>query len=171
MLNTAIFAINRGDLERQIFRDLLHDYSFYDKLLKEVGTPENKIRAYILHNREKAINKTLSELNAEIITDQGLECWINAIKNSTHFITNSFHGVVFCLLYKIPFSVVLKTKENVGMNDRFYTLLGNLCLTDRIFSEAEFNSNCMNFNHNWSKIDQKLQAFRNTGIEFLSKTI
>ena len=150
---------------------LLHDHTFYDKLLNDAEPLEKKVRVYILHYRENFIDKVLSETGAEIITDQSIECWINAIKNSTHFITNSFHGVVFCLLYRIPFSVVLKTKKNIGMNDRFYTLLGNLCLTDRIFSEAEFNSNCMNFNHNWCKIDQKLQAFRNTGIDFLSKTI
>ncbi len=150
---------------------LLHDHAFYDKLLNDAGPLENKLRAYILHNRENFIGKTLSEVGAEIITDQGIESWINAIKRSTHFITNSFHGVVFCLLYNIPFSVVLKTKENVGMNDRFYTLLGNLGLTDRIFSEAEFNSNCMDFEHDWDKISQKLLAFRNAGIDFLSKII
>lgn len=150
---------------------ILHNSEFYDKLLGRRKSLNYRIRAYILHNRENAISKTLREIDAEIITDQGLESWINAIKSSTHFITNSFHGVVFCLLYHIPFSVALKTKENIGMNDRFYTLLGNLCLTDRIFSEAEFNSNCMNFNHNWNKISQKLQAFRNIGIDFLSKTI
>lgn len=150
---------------------LLHDYTFYDNLLNEVKPLEKKVRAYILHNRENFIDKTLSEAGAEIITDQSIESWIYAIKNSTHFITNSFHGVVFCLIYRIPFSVVLKTKENVGMNDRFYTLLGNLELTDRIFSEAEFNLNCMEFNHDWNEISQKLLVFSNTGIDFLSKII
>lgn len=150
---------------------LLHKSDFYDRLLENSEYLPPKVRAYILHNRELYLKKALGSINAKIITDQSIEEWINAIRSSSHFITNSFHGVVFCLLYHIPFSVVLQTKENIGMNDRFYTLLDKVGLTDRIFSENEFDVGCMKFNHNWQTIDDKLQAFRNIGIKFLSTII
>lgn len=146
---------------------LLHTSSFYNKILSAEGNIENMNRAYFLRGEEHRVSDILARLKAELITDQSIEQWINAIKCSTHFITNSFHGVVFCLLYHIPFTVVLKTKENVGMNDRFYTLLEPFSLTNRIFSEREYNDGSLDYNFNWIEIDNRVEDLRKIGIDFL----
>lgn len=168
--NTGLqIASQMGAGDSQIVPDptLLHTSQFYDKLLGENEPQPMKIRAYMLHERVTSISRSLQELNAELIADQSIEEWLNAIKSSEHFITNSFHGMVFCLLYHIPFSIVLQTKENVGMNDRFYTLLDRLGLADRIFSEAEFCKDHLGFNHDWTDIDHRLGQFRQVGWDLL----
>lgn len=146
---------------------LLHTSDFYDKLLLGEVAIERRVRAYFLRGRECTVSDHLDRLDVEMITDQSVEQWINAIKFSSHFITNSFHGVVFCLLFHVPFTVVLESKDNIGMNDRFYTLLDSLSLTKRIFTEREFNSFAVDSIFDWDEIDKRLNAQRKIGLDFL----
>lgn len=146
---------------------LLHTAEFYDRIIADTPVAERIVRAYILHDRERLIAGALCDADAELISDESLEEWISGIKHSSHVITNSFHGTIFCLQFHVPFSVVLRVKENVGMNDRFYTLLERLNLTERIFSESEFDTACMEFNQDWNEIDRILAGYRRQGLDFL----
>lgn len=146
---------------------LLHDRTFYDSLLQNSPKTEYIIRSYMLHGAESRISSALRLVEAEAISDQSIIDWINVIRSSRHLITNSFHGTVFCLLYHVPFTVVLHTKDNVGMNDRLYTLLEPLGLTNRIVCETEFNTDSIEFTNTWESIDAKLTDFRATGWNFL----
>lgn len=148
---------------------LLHPSEFYVKLLQLERPLDRRNRAYFLRGRESIVSDTLNKLDAQLISDESIEQWLNAIRYSSHFITNSFHGVVFCLIFHTPFTVVLKTKENIGMNDRFYTLLEPLSLTDRIFSEAQFNNNSIECSFDWDSIDDKLGDLRKIGYDFLKQ--
>lgn len=147
---------------------LLHKHDFYDKLFMDKD--ENGavgVTSYFLRGRDKQVEETLKTVNARVIVDESIEDWISAIKHSEHLITNSFHGVMFSLIYHIPFSVVLSTKDNVGMNDRFYTILQPLGLTNRIFSETEFSQSNLDFLNDWDEIETKLNSIRAIGWFFL----
>ena len=149
---------------------LLHAASFYDQLTDNAQlNAKNDISAYFLRGRDKHIASVLQELNAMHVTEQGLEEWINIIRNSKHFVTNSFHGMMFCLIYHIPFSIVLTSKDNIGMNDRFYTILEPLKLTHRIFSEEDFYASDITFSDNWENIEFRLNEMRVNGWNFLKK--
>lgn len=151
---------------------ILHSAEFYNELvdccLAEVP---NIHRAYFLRGEETHVLPILKQIDAELIMDKSIEQWINAIRNSKHIITNSFHGVVFSIIYNIPFSVVLTIKQNVGMNDRFYTLLKPLGLEDRIFSYKDFTINSIHFEHNWDEINSKTEEFRKIGFNFLKNIV
>jgi len=149
---------------------LLHRHDFYDRLINDMAEPKSKsvgVTSYFLRGRDQQVAETLKVVNASLISDESIEEWISAIKHSEHLITNSFHGVMFSLIYHIPFSVVLSTKDNVGMNDRFYTILQPLGLTNRIFSEAEFLPNDIDFVNDWLEIESNLNMIRKTGWDFL----
>lgn len=148
---------------------LLHSSDFYTELLTAEKPLEESNRAYFLRGRESQVARTLGELGAALISDEGVEQWLNAIRSSKHFVTNSFHGVVFCLIFHIPFTVVLRTKENIGMNDRFYTLLEPLSLTDRIFSEDQFCVDSIKCQFDWDAIDCQIERIRQTGYDFLKR--
>lgn len=150
---------------------LLHNVEFYDKLLEGQPSLGRTIRAYVLHNREIYIANAISDTKLQFITDEGVEQWLNSIKSSTHLITNSFHGTVFAILYKVPFTVVLPTIENIGMNDRFYTLLSPLNLGDRIVSEKDLSMEKLNGFFNWDEIHRNLEKIRFIGNDFLNEAI
>jgi hypothetical protein len=50
--------------------------------------------------------------------------WLWNIDHADLVITDSFHAVVFCLLFHTPFEVILNQGAGKGMNERFSTLLG-----------------------------------------------
>ncbi|MDE7154146.1 MAG: polysaccharide pyruvyl transferase family protein [Muribaculaceae bacterium] len=150
---------------------LLQNADFYDNIIdKEKSFPIKK-RGYFLRNREKKIADVLTRLDVSIFKDEFITDWIASIKKSSHFITNSFHGVVFCLLYHVPFTVVLETLENVEMNDRFYSLLTPLGLTHRMVLESGFSEKDIDFDEDWEQIDRKLESYRRIGWNFLKNNI
>jgi len=149
---------------------LLHQSLFYDRLINhDVEIASADVSSYFLRGRDKHISKVLTVINAKQISDESLKEWINIIRSSKHLVTNSFHGMMFCLIYHVPFSVVLTTKENVGMNDRFYTVLELLKLTHRIFSESAFKSSDIDFTDNWDDIEARLNDMRAQGWNYLKQ--
>ena len=60
--------------------------------------------------------------------------WLSLMANAESVITNSFHGTVFAMQFHKRFMVYPVTGAAAGMNDRLFTLLEPLGLTDRIYS-------------------------------------
>lgn len=65
--------------------------------------------------------------------------WINNISNSKVVITNSFHCVVFALIFHKPFIFLPLSGEFARMNDRLYDLLDKIDLKSQIYND-DFNS-------------------------------
>lgn len=102
---------------------------------------------------------------------EDVEQWVSNIKNAKYVITNSFHCMVFCLLYHIPFSIVLKQIDLIGMNDRFYTILSMCQLTERITTDKGDAALAINSLIDWSVVDNVLADYRNSGLHFLIKSL
>lgn len=114
---------------------------------------------YMLHGRSTAIP------GGDSISTQRIEEWIAAIRCCGHLVTNSFHGMVFAILFHVPFTIVLQTLRNEGMNDRFFTLLSRLGLQDRIVDEVALFPTSSTID--WEKVDLRLEYLRQEGIAFL----
>lgn len=150
----------------------------YDNLIfeKTIQT-KNYVYLYLLRDI-RLIKKKLNTLKlnykwSDSNGEYSISSWISNIKNSSAVITDSFHGMVFCLLYHIPFMVVLKSKMLVGMNDRFFTLLEELKLTDRIMEMSEINNleSKLYKNIEWTFVDKKLNKIKAIGESFLDSNI
>ena len=150
---------------------LLLKRSDYDNLIQsdKRTTCNNKILVYMLHGRFKYIRNKLYDCDVKVITSESIEEWVIAIKDSRYVVTNSFHGVVFALLYHIPFTVVLQSMKNEDMNDRFFTLLSALCLRNRIMSESNFVIDDTDVD--WDKVDIMLDRVKQCGLDFIKKFI
>lgn len=68
---------------------------------------------------------------------QGIESWLSFINYSDFVVTNSFHGVIFCLLFNKNFIVTPIEGSLTGMNDRLYTLLDRFNLRDRLIENFD----------------------------------
>lgn len=141
----------------------------YDKFIGLKRTGKKSILVYMLHNRFPFIQDRLPQEDIWLIKSESMEEWLQGIKNSKYVITNSFHGTVFAILFHIPFTVVLKTSENVGMNDRFYTLLGRLALQNRIMTESDYSIEIDE--PNWIDVDKAISQIRKEGIDFLQHAL
>lgn len=131
---------------------------------------KNVISLYMLRGREKFITNH-RDFKYSINDCVKIEDWLENIYSSKYVITNSFHGVVFCILFHVPFLVVLEKEGKEGMNDRFYTLLSKLDLLGRITTETRCDYNILTKEIDWKHTDVLLDKFRNQGFNFLRESL
>lgn len=142
---------------------LLLNSSYYDSLIIN-NKPEVKF-SYVYILRDRDYDSKIKELipNAKFADDFefSISNWLSNIKYSEYVITNSYHGMIFCLHYHIPFVVLLATKENIGMNDRFYTLLEKVGLLDRIieYRSIEQITYVVEKPIDWLIVDSRIRVF------------
>lgn len=149
---------------------LLLDSIEYNKLIDydhNQNTTYNYV--YILRNFafKNELKKYIKNIKYADSNEFSISQWLLNIKNAEFVVTNSYHGVIFCIHFQVPFVVTLETKENIGMNDRFYTLLEKLGLLDRIISYKELDliQSIKNKPINWITIKDKIKSI-NLEIDF-----
>ena len=113
--------------------------------------------------------------NVQYIDDENnpltMEQWLGTIANAQALITNSYHGVIMAILAHVPFVVLLEKGSGKGMNDRFYTLLSQLGMTNRIANEEKDVNSVLENPIDFDNIDAKIELYRKNGVEFLEKFI
>ncbi len=146
----------------------------YIKLIKKINT--SQVFTYILHQHvesEKIAEYILKQKNCEKISTQqdGLIEWISRIYYSELVVTNSFHGVMLSLILNKPFVAILI--KDSGMNDRIKTILSGVGLEERIVMECDTKriDDILNKKIDWLVINHQLDNIRNSGINFLEKSL
>lgn len=135
---------------------------------------------YILQDNQIEINKCLLDLRrtTNIIKCKtgfnalSIEEWLLAIKGAEVIYTNSFHGVVFSLIFHKPFYVFPIEGFFEGMNDRIYSLLSEFNLTNRILKK--WDSTMESYREqsiDWGRIESKLSFIRLCGLNYIKQSI
>lgn len=130
------------------------------------------ICTYMLHNQKiksyEMLYSQLKDKNCDIIENNycAIEDWLSNIFNSEMVVTNSFHGIVFSILFKKNF-IALPIKGS-GMNDRLYTILNKLGLQDRIYDSNDFNIDAL---IDWDEVHRKLENYRSDGYKYINKIL
>ena len=96
--------------------------------------------------------------------------WLRLIRDCEYFITDSFHGCVFAIIYNKPF--VCLGNEGRG-NARFDTLLGTFGLEDRLITDAtpEKVTQVLNTPIDWRRVNAIHDSERERGINFLKENL
>lgn len=100
-----------------------------------------------------------------------MQDWLYKIKHAKFVMTDSFHCVVMCLKLHIPFIVITDLQGNVGMNDRFQTLLSKLKLSRQICYKEDILNYSLHWNYNWAIIDTELKSYAESGKNFLNAAL
>lgn len=153
----------------------------YQKVLPSKSSEaRGKIFYYVLDRNEQTntiLNQVTQTLNKELygISDiqkgneplASIEEWLTDIRDSEFVVTDSFHGMVFSIIFHKPF-IVLVNKDRGA--DRFQNLLSLLGLSDRLLLA---NSQIENIDDqiDWKKIDKKIMCFKGKSILFLRKSL
>ena len=141
------------------------DKSKYEELLNNATKDySDKIVSYM-------INDSLCEYKGEktvelFASNMPVENWLNAIKTCKLFITNSFHGVCFAIIFNKPFICIINSEHGSARYDSLFEMLGmeNKCINsaDKITDTCIFSSDYEEINQNICKEKQK-------GLIFLKK--
>jgi hypothetical protein len=145
---------------------VIEKYQFFTYLLHENQKTANIINDYIYNNYfKKDIDKRYNQEPISMIE------WLYNINNAKLVLTNSYHGVIFSILFQTPFIVV--PVENSGMNDRVITLLHSLGLQGRAIDtfDKEKINNILEESIDWDIIDKKIQILREGSTKFLETAL
>ena len=103
---------------------------------------------------------------------QRIEQWVQAIAEADLVITDSFHGMVFSILYERPFVVFIGNPKRIG---RIRTLLQHLGLENRLWTESEYDLERIielgNTPIDYSRVKAKLQSLRSASLLFLQDSL
>ena len=153
------------------------DRTYYDGLIKNSAKDyKNKIVAYVLDtNKEyKKAYKFLSEkYNKPVIetadSNISVEDWLASIRDCDLFVTDSFHGMCFAMIFNKPF-ICISNKERGGTRfDSICEMLGveNKCI-DSIAEVLE--RDCI-FKIDYSISNKRILEERQKGLDFLKKAL
>ncbi|MBA7532200.1 hypothetical protein ES705_24426 [subsurface metagenome] len=154
-----------------------YNYNFEDSKITSI---KKKVFVYILRNEYKGTGKIISylkneyelELSNSFLKIYSVEEWVQCIKNASLVLTNSYHGMIFSIIFHIPFIVIPAKKVSSGMNDRFNTILSYLNMEHRIFNNNIENLRILvEEQTNWDIIDEKLKIQRNESNKFFVQNL
>lgn len=100
------------------------------------------------------------------ITALGPREWLCFMHHADYVVTNSFHGVIFSLLFHRPFTALLNNRPG---DARLLTLLDAVGLKRRAASCP--NDEGLTDSVDWAIVDRNIEEFSKKGKSFLSKAL
>ena len=177
--NTGVDICNQMGVNAVLVCDptLLLNAADYTSIIKNVEYEPSDVYEYILHDNQITawriceIIKDYFNDNHQMKVTQSIEEWLYRIKNAKIVVTNSFHGLMFSLIFHTDFIVV--PVEGSKMNDRIITILGILDLTNRIIDNSDENKIKILCKEsiNWEIVDQKILLLRKKSEDFLLSSL
>lgn len=148
---------------------MLLDTTVYDELIGDVPIPDCRDRAFVYyigydqsylsdkqiikvlrHQRQDYHYASAGAVNSIPKVFPSIPQWLRFIRDSRFVVTNSFHGVLFCLMFRKQFAVVpLRIEER---NTRVETILREVGLEDRICRTNEQLYEVMEQRIDYSKV-------------------
>lgn len=139
----------------------------------------NKIFYYVLDSNQKIesiLTKSQTLLGKEIFGISNIqkedsvlvaiEEWLVNIRDADFVITDSFHGMVFSIIFHKPFVVCVNLDRGA---DRFINLLDALSLSSRLIAEDNSLDLLIQEPIDWNQIDKKIEKIKIESFKFLEK--
>lgn len=149
-----------------------------------LSTPqsESSLTTYILDSTEEktdTINRISADKDLQIISlypkkrityYKSVYYWLESIRDAKYVIVDSFHGMVFSIIFHKNFAVLANSKRGLT---RFTSLLSQLGLEDRLTSDYSFESiNTILSNEiDYNEVDCKLQELRSYSLNILKESL
>jgi len=165
---------------------LLLERAYYDNLAGQAKKRNAYLFSYMLHGLEQDTADVCKNISGSLHF-KILKCdahktalhigytlpatidWLRDIRDAGFVVTNSFHGVVFCLIFHTPFIVMLIDGEISPMNSRIIDLLTPVGLTHRILRHKNTVSEGIDKEKiDWSQVDNKIALMRKNAIGYLN---
>ncbi len=173
---------------------MLWDKSFYNNLVnsEDVDDNDGNFKAYVLDKNEeksntiKYLEETLSLKTFEVMPSKRLSTekpdnlidfqypsplqWLKGYQDAKFVVADSFHGIVFSILYNIPFLAIGNEKRGLA---RFTSLLKMFQLEERLIVNLskENIDYVLNKEIDWQKVNNILEVKRKESIDFLANNL
>ena len=159
-----------------VYKELIDKYNITDKnylftyILDEDSEKEKvveSIKQELLLNRIDQKAQTGNIMNLQVI--EPVELWLSRIYHSSFVITDSYHGMIFSIIFSKPFIVY---GNAIRGKTRFMSVLNKLGLEDRYIENSNnIDLSIINNTIDWNKIHDSIQHRRNESLAFLFHAI
>lgn len=165
-------------VQRTIDPTLLLSADEYDEIVCERDKPDKYLLIYsrryspimeafadrlAKENHWKIVDISLRAVNAErgheMAYSAGVEEFLGLIKNAEFVVTNSFHGTIFSVLYRKPFTVFSREQSS----NKIRELLQLFGLQDRMLITGEESFSTIDY----QAVHDRIAAVREASMEFL----
>lgn len=115
-------------------------YCYFLNLSKKKDIPFETIKKIVNDKDEQMI--ITAPLNYMYFIDErvlfpSVEEWLGLYKNATCIFTNTYHGLLFCIIFKKQFVFFAQKSAQKSENERFYSLLKLLDLEERLVTNDD----------------------------------
>jgi len=124
------------------------------------------LRPYEIMPREKLTKQNLN--NPEAYRFERVTQWLKSFIDAKFVITDSFHGMVFSIIFNKPFLVL--PNKNRGLT-RFTSLLNMLSLQNRLIVGDNLSYDILEKEIDYSSVNNNLEILRESSIDFLFKNL
>lgn len=168
------FLMSKNDylklLESKSFDQTLGELMYY---FLDIDDEKTKI---LNKTRDILQFKTFNSMQVEKVTSSSrinlADCiypsplnWINGFKNAKYVVTDSFHGVVFSIIFNVPFIAIGNTERGLS---RFTSLLSQFNLEDRLVkSKDEINNDLIFAKIDFEALNIKKNILKEDSLNFL----
>lgn len=97
-----------------------------------------------------------------------VESWIAGFRDAQFVVTDSFHGMVFSVIFNKPFVVIANNRRGRG---RFLSFLGLLGLQDRLVDKWDEASKILNIPIDYNAVNQVVRQNQTSSLEFLKENL
>lgn len=111
----------------------------------------------------------LSRLNAHSFSyfDSPLE-WVKSFRDAEFIITDSFHGCVFSIIFKVPFVVIPNQARG---KTRMSSLLASLGMESRMVEDISDIEKAMSAEIDWMAVHSTINRRREESVKFLTSNL
>ena len=99
------------------------------------------------------------------ILDAYVTSWLRAFMDAKMIVVDSFHGMVFSIIFNKPFTVISNSERG---NTRFNSLLKIFGLEDRMYNEDNYN---FHSKINWDFVNSILEINKMKSLTFLKSKL
>lgn len=141
---------------------LLLSASEYNKLLNDIPSKgasllfayildvtEEKIQYVKLYSEKMGLTPIIKSAGDDIKPDDSIEEWLSYFRDSKYIITDSFHGMVFSIIYSKDFLLFPNAQRGA---DRFLSLLNTLQINDVIADMQHLDIDISPRNIDWNSV-------------------
>ncbi len=94
--------------------------------------------------------------------------FLNLIRNSQVVFTNSFHAVVFSIIFHKQFVIIPQLRERRSQNVRFDSICSLLGISPRMISSGNILDNMVQVHIDYEQVESRLEKERAISMNFLS---
>lgn len=155
--------VDRGEYE-SLCANVQYDNDGY---LFEYMLDDNEVKKSFCQkaHRQLGLKRKRLSVDTRVSCDNSIEDWLSSFRDARYVITDSFHGVVFSLIFHKPFALFYNPDRG---NARFNSLIELFpAIAERIVAAGKLP----NAPIDWTEIDLTIIKFQSRTLSFLKKAL